>query len=404
MRAPGAVVIGGHVNGLGLVRAFAARGIQVAVVRTKLYDLAHRSRWVSATADALGIETRPELLVEVLERRASAWPGWALVPTNDEALAALAEDHERLSTHYVVAAPPWEVARSLVDKDRMLDAARSVGADLPRSYGPATTATASRDDLRFPVVVKPKIGYRFASVFGTKLFVADDPQALQRCVSRLAAAELDAHVFEFVPGRDDRIYAYCTYLDGRGEPLEGITVHKLRQAPPLFGVARAAEVVPTDPGLRELTVELLRRIGFRGIAVSEFKHDPRDGSYRFIEINGRSVIYNGLLRRAGLDLAGAVWSDYVRGDGVASRATGWPGVWVNVHADLLYATLHRGQGRTGLGELVASYRRPVIDAVWSVRDPGPFIEQWSQTAHAGLTALWQGTLSERLADRARAGI
>ncbi len=380
------------------------RGIRTAVVRTKPYDLAHHSRWISGTAEAPGIEHRPELLVEVLERRAADWRGWALFPTNDEALSALAQHHERLSARFVVVAPPWEVTRSLVDKDLMLEAARAVGADLPRSYGPATAATAAGEELRFPVVVKPKVGYRFASSFGTKLFVADDSAALHRCISKLAAARLEAQVFDFVPGRDDRIYAYCTYVDERGEPCEGLTVHKLRQAPPLFGVARAAEVVPTDPNLRELTVELLRRIGFRGIAVTEFKLDPRDGRFRFIEINGRSVIYNALLRRAGLDLTALAWSDYVLGKPAAFRSTGWPGVWVNMHADLLYSAFHRGAGRVGLADLVASYRRPLIDAVWSAGDPGPFVEQWARTARAGLTALWRGTVGEQLADRARASV
>ncbi len=401
MKSQGAVVIGGHVNGLGLVRSLAARGIPTAVVTTKPYDIAQRSRWVSAVVAAPGIEHRPELLVEVLERRAAEWKGWALLPTNDEALAALATHHERLSSRYTVVAPPWEVARSLVDKNLMREAARAVGADMPRCYGPASDATAALRDVRFPVVVKPNVGYRFASSFGTKLFVADDREALRRCVSRLAAARLEAQVFDFIPGNDDRIYAYCTYMDGRGEPLDGLTVHKLRQGPPLFGVARAAEIVPTEPSLRELTVELLRGIGFRGMAVAEFKLDPRDGGFRFIEINGRSVIYNALLRRAGLDLAALAWSDHVLGERVALGATGWPGLWVNVHADLLYSVFSRRGGRVGLSELIASYRRPLIDAVWSADDPGPFLLQWARTARAGLAALWQGTMAEQLADRAR---
>jgi hypothetical protein len=36
------------VNGLGVVRALAANGVRTAVIRTKPYDIAHRSRWAAA--------------------------------------------------------------------------------------------------------------------------------------------------------------------------------------------------------------------------------------------------------------------------------------------------------------------------------------------------------------------
>ena len=401
MRSPGAVVIGGYVNGLGLVRALAARNVLTVVVRTKPYDLAHRSRWVSAHDSAAGLEERPELLVELLERRARDWPGWAVFPTNDEALAALAQHHDRLSARYRLVAPPWEVARSFLDKELMLEAARAVGVGMPRCFGPATAATAALAELRFPVIVKPLVGYRFFARFGTKLFVADDREELGRCISRLAEAGIPGQVFDLVPGPDSRIYAYCTYVDAGGEPRGGVTIRKLRQGPPFFGVARVAEVVEDVPALREATIEILRRIGHRGMAVAEFKLDPRDGSFRFLEVNGRSVLYNGLLRRAGLDLGGLAWSDYACGRPERARPNGWPGVWVHLHADVLYSTLYRRRECIGLAEILSPYARPTIDAVWSAADPVPFVVQWAGTARAGASALWHGTRREILADRTR---
>lgn len=40
MQGRGAIVVGGYVNGLGIVRALAARGIPVAVVTTQPFDVA----------------------------------------------------------------------------------------------------------------------------------------------------------------------------------------------------------------------------------------------------------------------------------------------------------------------------------------------------------------------------
>jgi D-aspartate ligase len=385
-----------------MVRALAARNVPTAVVCTKPYDFAHRSRWVAAHDAVSGREEEPERLVELLERRARDWPGWALLPSNDEALAALSQHRERLSSVYRVIAPGWEVAHCFLDKRRMLEIAREVGVEAPRCYGPAVAGTAGRPGLRFPVVVKPVEGYRFTARFGTKLLRADDRIALERCIAKVVEADLPCEVFDLVPGGDDRIYAYCVYMGARGEPVAGLAIRKLRQSPPLFGVARVAEIAAEHPELREATIAILRRMGFRGIAAAEFKLDPRDGRMRFLEVNGRSVIYNGLLRRAGLDGTGLAWSDHVEGGVQPFRPEGWPGVWIHLHADLLQSALGRRHHPIALADFLAPYRRPKEWAVWSAADPLPFAAEWGRTAAEGAAALQRGRLGRTVADRARA--
>lgn len=392
VRSQGVVVIGGFINGLGIVRALAARNIPTAVVRTQRYDIAHRSRWISSHEAVFGIEDRPELLVELLERSSSRWRGWALLPTTDEGLAAIAQHWDRLSSAYRVLSPPWEIARHLLDKDRMLEAAQSVGIDVPVCYGPAVNAAADRSDLCYPVLVKPACTYAFSARFGQKLFIAHDRGELRDAIAQTDAAGISCSLFEFVPGPDSQIYVYCAYIDQRGEPSAGITARKLRQSPPRCGVARAIEIAPDNPALREATVELVRRIGFRGIAVAEFKRDPRDGTFRFIEINGRSVIYNALLRKGGLDLANLAWADSVEGRSEPVRPTGWRGVWINLPADLFYSAVDRRFDPVSLTEFLSPYGRPKIEAVWSTRDPGPALLQWSRATRDGGLAIWKSRL------------
>jgi predicted ATP-grasp superfamily ATP-dependent carboligase len=395
------VIIGGYINGLGLVRSLAARGIPTAVIRTNPFDIAHCSRHVTAHLTLSGLDENPESLVELLEQRASDWPGWALYPTNDGALTALSRYHDRLSSRYRIIAPSWDVARCFLDKERMLDVARSVGLSLPHFYGSAGEATAARMDLRFPVVVKPAAGHVFAAHFGCKLFIAHHRAELIRCSARVTEAKIPCGVFDFIPGPDSRIFAYCLYMDGNGEPGAGVTIRKLRQSPPLFGVARVAEVAGDNPTLRAGTIEMLRRIGFRGMASAEFKLDPRDGGYKFMEVNGRSVLYNSLLHKAGLDLGGLAWSDYMDNRPERARPNGWPGVWINLHADVLYTILCRRLDRVSIADFLRPYARPKIEAVWSVRDPLPFMAQWRRTTREGVSALWQRRYRERLADRSR---
>jgi predicted ATP-grasp superfamily ATP-dependent carboligase len=376
-------VIGGYVNALGVVRALASRGVRTAVITTKPYDIAHRSKWASVHRAVGALHERSDELIEVLERHAAEWNGWVLLPTNDEALAALEKHGERLASTYRIAAPPADAIGYLLDKRLMMEAAQEVGVDTPHVYGPAEMATAARNDLRFPIVVKPLVASLFTTRFGSKLGVAHNRGELERWTAEMERARIPGVVLDLVPGPDTAIYPYCAYLDRNGAPVAGRQVRKLRQTPPGFGDARVAEVIDEDPDMREATVEIARRIGLRGIVVAEFKRDPRDGRLRLFDVNGRSVIYNGLLRRAGLDLAALAWCEHMGERPTSNGSRDWRGVWIHLYPDLLRSALEWRHDHMGLARFLAPYRRPKVEAVWSARDPLPFVTQWSRTLTDG---------------------
>jgi predicted ATP-grasp superfamily ATP-dependent carboligase len=209
---------------------------------------------------------------------------------------------------------------------------------------------------------------------------------LRTAVERLAGAGLDGEVFDFVPGADDQIWSHNLWIGACGEPGPGVTVRKIRQSPATFGVARVARVVDELPGLRDATVAVARQLDLRGAVNAEFKRDPRDGRLRFIEINGRSVIYNALLRRAGHDVAALGWAEHVERQPVKQQPSAWRGTWINLHADLLNGLLRRDEG-LGVRAFGTPYRAPLIEAVWSRQDPAPFAAQWGRTLRLAASGL-----------------
>lgn len=392
MGTPGAIVVGAHANGLGVMRALGARGIRIAAISTRPFDIAQHSRFVGERHALPALHERREALVELLEANAHRWDGWAVFPTNDDALTALAQHHDRLSRSYRLPLQPWDVVSHLVDKDRMDTLARAAGLDVPACYGTATSDLAMREDVRYPILVKPIQHDRLISLFGAKLFLADDAFELRAALARLDGAGVAGLAYEFVPGPDSDIYVYCVYVDASGEPSPGITVRKLRQNPPRIGGARVAAIAPDEPRLREATVALLRRAGFRGMAFAEFKRDPRDGRFMFIEVNGRAVLFNGLLPPTGLDLVAMTWSDFVLGEPMRPRLTGWTGAWIHLQADLVCAVRYRRVERLGLGALLAPYRGPVRFGDWSASDPKPFFAQCALAART-VAGGWARRLS-----------
>ena len=261
----------------------------------------------------------------------------------------------------------------------MMQAADEVGIQHPKCYLKVTAPVSSILGLEFPVVIKPVNASEFSSKFNEKLFVARNSSELLEHTSILSASGLEGEIFDLIPGPDNRIYAYCVYMDENGEPVAECTIRKLRQSPPAFGIARVAEVTDNIPLLREQSIELLRHIGFRGIGVSEFKQDERDGTFRFFEVNGRSVVYNTLLSHANLDVARLTWSDHVEGQVKRVETSVWPGVWINLHADLLRSLQNYGSENLTMGQYLKPYTRQKTFAVWSARDPKPFFAQWSRS-------------------------
>lgn len=378
MTAPGAVVIGGYANGVSALRGLAREGVRTAVILTRDHDIAQHSRYAHEAHRVHYLSRRPDGLIELLEAQRERWRGWALIPTNDYALTALAGHRDQLSPWYGVTVPDREVVNRVVDKATTYRLAREVGIDVPRSYGPATSSTAAREDIDFPVVVKPLEGALFWEVFGKKLLVARDRAELTAAVERVMGSGIAAEVFDLVPGPDRNVYNYTVYVDQMGRPAAELGVRKLRKSPPFYGCGRAAEVADI-PQLRERTLALLQHIGWRGMASVEYKLDPRDGSYRLMEVNGRCFLINGLPTRCGINYPLLAWREHAMRERVRAEYNGWRGTWFHLHADLLYTAVEERDPDWSWREFIRGYSGPWVDAVWSSKDPIPFLAQCAGT-------------------------
>jgi len=374
----GAVVIGAYANGLETVRSLGIEGIPTAVIVTRSTDIAQYSRWAVEGVSLPDFHRKPSSLIDLLDQRCSDWKGWVLFPTNDDSLVQIARNSEKLSRHFRLISPPWEITRPLVRKDLIYQTAQELGIDLPVCYG-SVDSRSPCDEIEYPVIVKPLEGHRFYERFGSKLFFARGKDELRLALGEVERSQLDAHVYDFVPGPDSHFHNYSVYMDRNGEPVAEFSMKKIRKSPPLFGVCRVAETGSKAP-LREPTIEMLRRIGWHGMANAEYKLDPRDGRYRLMEINGRCFLMQGLARRGGVNYPLLAWKEAVSMQQIGAQPNDWQGVWIHLHADLIYSAAALPTERLGARGFFSPYSRPKTFAVWNSRDPKPFAMQWWKSA------------------------
>lgn len=367
-------------NALGIIRSLAREGVPVMATDHDPRAMGLRSRY-SKKAVLPDPVAAPEEFIDQLEAlgRSLAAPG-VLFPTHDEAIEVIGPHEHRLCEWLRMPWLPWERLKPYIDKAGQHAAARRIGFPVPQTIEPADLddVRSAGQGMRFPVVLKPRLDSAgFKRRFGRQVLEAAD--AAELVAQWDLAAAHRPQVSEVIPGGDDAFWTLGSYRDASGTPLASFTGHKLRQWPPRFGTARAAEAW-WDPGVAARGHALLDEMGFHGISQVEVKRDPRDGRDHLIEVNPRSWLWISLATEVGVNVPLAAYLD----------AVGEPHTWPEGHrsdvrwvlsARHLAATAGelRG-GRWGRGEAARTLRPPVVDGVMSVADPLPGLMQVGRMA------------------------
>jgi D-aspartate ligase len=364
-------VLGGENAGVSAARSLARLGVEVYAL-ADIHDPQRWSRAVSTFVDVGSKHGVEERYMEWLAR--AGLRGAVIVPCYDDGQDTVARNRAQLeSWGYRTLEGDDELHRAMLDKRRSLELCHRAGVPAPNALPVRTSDDARRaaSELAFPLALKPIESHLFGREFGeTKLLVARDADELVGLLGRTLELGIDMLATELIPGSDDQIVTYYTYLDERGEPLYHFTKRKLRQWPIHFGLA-CYQVTTWDPTLAEVGLRFCQGVGLRGICTVEFKHDARDGQFKFIECNPRLTGSNELVRYAGIEIAQIA---YLRALG--RRPPPVRGYRTGVHEwyapeDLKALFAYRAAGELTTPAWVRSLLRRQRFPMLSARDPLP---------------------------------
>ena len=364
-------------------RSLWRRGIPVSVATLAVHSLPVRSRAIRHFY-RLSVEGQADSpidrLLSIIDTERADW----LLPTSDSALSFVANHYARLSTSIKLACPDADTIRTVLDKNRTIDAAIRCGIAAPRTYTIESLARLreEREILPFPLIAKPVSKEAHASF---KLRYYREWPGLER---------------EFLQDSDfGRKYMLQQYEPGEGFGIEVLMAdgcpkilfahRRLQEYPSTGGVSVVASSEHLHPELVEKSVSLLRELGWEGLAMVEYRYDRDSGHATLMEVNGRVWGSIGLSVSAGIDFPFAAWQ-LAHGQNVAPanykpevRARWTAGVMLRLY-DLFVNPQTDGMPRPSpfreLFRTVKVIGPGTSDMLWAWDDPRPAISELLSTS------------------------
>ncbi len=370
---PGAVVIGGDYQGLGIVRSLGRKGIPICILDDE-YSIARYSRYATygiRVPDLRNEHNVVETLV-YLGRRLGL-QGWVLFPTRDELVAILSRHRPTLSEVFRVPTPPWETVQWVWNKRNTYRLAHQLNIPIPESWFPDKLSDLDEITTPFPLALKPGVKENFLYATKAKAWRVDTSTQLRALFARAGKLTKPGEILiqDLIPGDGKNQYAYCAFFKD-SKVVGSIVSQRLRQHPREFG--RASTYVETVelPILESLSERFLRAINYYGLVEVEFKLDPRDGQFKLLDVNARTWGYHTLGCAAGVDFPYMLYLDQI-GE-IPQPSRGKPGLsWIRLMTDLPAGIMEVSGRRLRLGDYIRTLRKAHTEAVFSREDPFPGI-------------------------------
>jgi predicted ATP-grasp superfamily ATP-dependent carboligase len=390
---PGALVLGvEHPRDAATIRSLHRAGVKVDIADDKqpptamwLASRCIRTRYLLPKADEKAV-----VMLESLGLPENT----VLIPTNDQYLILASRYHERLSPHYRVATPPWNILCPLMDKIQCHEIGRRAGIATPHHYYPESVEEL--DNLLEELDFRNR-----AHILKIRMWDsgAADPASLRRVVKggedaealRAGCLEIFSRngvmpvIEEVIPGGADRCIGVSMVVDKSHEPVLAYCVQRLKlhtyargffRHPYELGANAYCHSVHDEEAI-ELATAFVREAKYSGAITVEFKRDAIDEQLKLIKGDVRVVRATRLSTALGLDIPQALYETYtsdrppMRRQRQYKEGIGW--IWFEAY---MYSLWKNRKDASLVREMLLFFKRLMgvrAFAYFDLRDPVPSI-------------------------------
>jgi len=288
---PPCIVLGLETQiGLGIVRELGRAGVPVIGIAQSQTAIGLSSRHISRSI--VINEPRSDALIACLIALGEEYGEINLLAVSEVNLNWLMEHQSRLGRVRPILPKP-EALLQVLDKQKTLAVARSLGINTPQTTEPSSFVhlEALLETLNYPVVLKwkdPAAVMHLLSSHGLPLHKAEYAASAEQLLAIGKRYE--------VIGKWPLIQEYCPgyglgqfFFMHNGIALRRFQHLRVAEWPPEGGFSSVCDSLPLDQHLelQEQSIALLRAIGWEGVAMVEYRFDPKSSRAVLMEINGR---------------------------------------------------------------------------------------------------------------------
>lgn len=357
--------------GLAVIRALGAQGVPVIGLRFGNAQIGAASRFMRSALAVPDPSDDEQAFVNRLVEIGPRYEGAVLFATDDGSLVAISKHASLLSAFYRVVPQPWSVVGQLIEKHRTYEVARQREIPCPRLIMISTVdeCLAFAREVGFPCLLKPSVGHVFFKRFRRKMIMVKSERELLLHMDLIGSERADIMICEYIPGGDECGANYNSFAVS-GSAIQEFTARKLRNKPQLIGFPTVVHSTIL-PQVQTLGRRVLAAFGISDFSCTEFKLDPRDGRYKFMEVNARPNYSGALAAACGINFP---LFSYQRALGLpfdCVREQDEGVVWIDEERDVLGLARAAQQGFAAAARYARAYRGRKVFAVFRADDPRP---------------------------------
>ena len=204
-----------------------------------------------------------------------------IFPVTDATVIPIVKQKAEFAEHTIVPFADYQTVVKAIDKTQTLKIAMENDIPCPKTYfiDYYDDLEEIKDDVEYPVVVKPDRGFGARGVF----LCNSTDELFKRC----------KHVHDrygpflvqgYIP-KGDEMGVY-TLFDFNSKPCALSVQRRIRSYPVSGGPSTLRETIKDERAV-DLAFRLLKAMKWSGVAMVEFRVDPGDGIPRLMEVNPR---------------------------------------------------------------------------------------------------------------------
>jgi predicted ATP-grasp superfamily ATP-dependent carboligase len=369
-----AIVFGGGINGLGVIRNLGRNGITVYCVADEKDPVIY-SRYCKKYYVVPHVQESKDVLRRfLLQIEKNLNNSAVLFSTNDMYSLHLSEIKDELEGSYYLPLASSNIIRTLVIKEKFYRSLCKYSVPHPKTFFPKSLEDVKRivKEIKYPIFVKPSISQIFWQTFHKKGFVANSEEELIKYYLLALNRKMNVMLQEVIPGLASRkVFGIEGYFDKNSIPKALFAHCRMRGWPPMFGNTCLRVSIPLSGIIFpcEITKTYLYNLGYHGLMEAEWKMDLRDNTFKLLEINARQSMQNSLPAKCGINLTLISYLDSI--DEKIAYLDSYPeGVkWIDFFNDLRSAI----KTRTSIKEWIVSLKGVKEWSFFAIDDLKPWI-------------------------------